>query len=526
MCPIRKTKKATMQVKNLLILLSFAAVLASCKNGLFGKNKKEKSEVTGWNYNDKNMGGYQVSKSRDQASGPGLVFVEGGTFTMGQTEEDVMGDWNNIPRRVTVPSFYIDRTEVSNLHYREYIHWLSRIFDPSADPGNQRIMDGALPDTLVWRSELSYNEPLVEYYFRHPGFNNYPVVGVSWRQAHDFCVWRSDRVNEGILMDKGYVAKQGIQGQQQENNFTTKSYLLGLYQAQPGKPGKGNKLMSPQGTPRMNVTMEDGILQPNYRLPFEAEWEYAAYGYINQNPRPSPKEGKRGEELHSNKQVYPWSNNYNGLRETKHGSWQGQFMANFKRGSGDNAGVAGGLNDRAIYTADVKSFYPNGFGIYNMAGNVSEWVYDVYRPLSLMDMDDVAPVRGNQFMKLYKDSTTGEAEIDSTGKVKMVPVTDAESRNRRNYQRGNVINFLDGDSLSQAEYGYGKTTLVSDKSRVYKGGSWNDRAYWLSPGGRRFLEEEQALSTIGFRCAMDRMGSPEGNKRRTGNFWKARKQKK
>jgi formylglycine-generating enzyme required for sulfatase activity len=81
--------------------------------------------------------------------------------------------------------------------------------------------------------------------------------------------------------------------------------------------------------------MEDGILQPNYRLPFEAEWEYAAYGLINQNPRPSVKEGKRGEELQSNKQVYPWAQNVNGLRESKHGSWQGQFLANFKRGSGD-----------------------------------------------------------------------------------------------------------------------------------------------------------------------------------------------
>lgn len=516
-----------MQVKNLLILLSSAALLASCKSGGLFSKKHEKSEVTGWNYNDKNMGGYQVAKSKDQATGPGLVFVQGGTFTMGQTEEDIMGDWNNIPRRVTVPSFYIDRTEVANVHYREYIHWLTRVFDPEADPNNRKIVDGALPDTLVWRSELSYNEPLVEYYFRHPGFNDYPVVGVSWRQAYDFCLWRSDRVNEGILMQKGYIAPQSIQGEQQENNFTTKSYLLGLYQAQPGKiaASKKNPLKTPQGTPRTTVSMEDGLLMPDYRLPFEAEWEYAAYGYVNQNPRPSTKEGKRGEELITNKQIYPWMQeaNYSGLRESKHGSWQGQFLANFKRGSGDNAGVAGGLNDRAIYTAPVKSFYPNGFGIYNMAGNVSEWVADVYRPLTSLDADDVSPFRGNKFQKLYKNEN-GEAEIDSMGRVKMVDVKDSEVRNRRNYQRGNVINFLDGDTLSASSYGYGQTTLVSDKSRVYKGGSWNDRAYWLSPGTRRYLEEDQASSTIGFRCAMDRMGSPEGNNRKTGNFWKTKRQ--
>ena len=108
----------------------------------------------------------------------------------------------------------------------------------------------------------------------------------------------------------------------------------------------------------------------------------------------------------------------------------------------------------------------------------------------------------------------------------MVDVTDAESKNRRNYQRGNVINFLDGDSLSQSSYGYGQTTLISDKSRVYKGGSWNDRPYWLTPGSRRFLEEDQALSTLGFRCAMDRMGSAEGNKRKTGQHYKTRRQKR
>jgi len=82
--------------------------------------------------------------------------------------------------------------------------------------------------------------------------------------------------------------------------------------------------------------------------------------------------------LITNKQVFAWTQNVNGLRDSRRGAWQGTFLANFKRGNGDNAGVAGGLNDRAIYTADVKSFYPNGFGIYNMAGNVSEWTASAY----------------------------------------------------------------------------------------------------------------------------------------------------
>lgn len=271
---------------------------------------------------------------------------------------------------------------------------------------------------------------------------------------------------------------------------------------------------------------------PEYRLPTEAEFEYAAYGLISQNPRPSVKEGKRGEELIMNRQVYPWSQNVNGMRDNRHGTSQGNFFANFKRGAGDYAGVAGGLNDDAIYTSEVKSFYSNGFGLYNMAGNVSEWVADVYRPLTLLDADDVAPFRGNTFQKLFvadstsTDPSTRYTKDNLTGRVKMIAVTDAESKGRRNYQRGNVTDFLDGDSLSQSNYGYGTTTLISDKSRVYKGGSWNDFAHWLSPGARRYLEQNQASATIGFRCAMDRMGSTEGNKRKTGNWNTPKKQKR
>ncbi|MFY0080057.1 hypothetical protein ABTQ07_20195, partial [Acinetobacter baumannii] len=89
---------------------------------------------------------------------------------------------------------------------------------------------------------------------------------------------------------------------------------------------------------------------------------------------------------------------------------------------------------------------------------------------------------------------------DNMGRIIMVPESDSALRNRRNYQRSYAVNFLDGDSLSGASYGYGLTTLISDSSRVVKGGSWNDMPYWLSPGTRRFLEQDQASSTIGFRC--------------------------
>lgn len=511
------------RLRNYTLLLATLGSLAACSK------KKDKSAVTGWDYNDgsKKSTGFYVAKPKDIKAGPGLVFVQGGTFTMGATQEDVMGDWNNVPRRVTINSFFIDKTEVANVHYREYLYWLENVFQ---DPQYEAVVKGAKPDTLVWRSELSYNEPLVEYYFRHPSYNYYPVVGVTWKQAYDFCIWRTDRVNELELINRGYqnanVVKQEMNGGGQDN-FNTKSYLMGEYQGVPGK-AKKNPLKDAQGRPRNTVKFEDGILLPDYRLPTEAEWEYAALGLVNENPQPRRTEKQRGEELISNKQIYAWKNDgYDNLRATRKGNWQGSFLANFKRGNGDYMGTAGGLNDRSAYPADVNSFFPNGFGLYNMSGNVSEWVADVYRPTTNQEEDDISPFRGNIFVTA--DLSGGEGNLrDSMGRIKYIPESDSALRTRANYQRSYAVNFLDGDSLSASTYGYGITTLISDKSRVIKGGSWNDMPYWLSPGSRRFLEEDQSSSTIGFRCAMTHYGAPEGagTKHKTGNFFPTRRQKR
>ncbi len=524
-----------MKLTNLLWLLIVSVIFTSCKEGkIFGK-KMDKSGATGWNYNDKNQGGFSMTKPKDIKAGPGLVFVQGGTFVMGATDEDIMGDWNNVPKRITVNSFFIDKTEVSNLHYREYLFWLNRVFDPVAEPAYRAIVNRAYPDTLVWRSSLGNNEPYVEYYFRHPSFNNYPVVGVSWQQAHDYALWRTDRVNELELVKGGYINKNELKtlDGKADESFNTKSYLMGLTTPPPGAAAKSKKnpLKTVNGKPRTQVTFEDGILTPDYRLPTEAEWEYAALAYIAQNPQPRRKEKQRGEEVVMNKQVYSWSNNFNGLRENRRGSWQGEMLANFKRGSGDLMGVAGGLNDRSAVPAPVESYYPNGFGLYNMSGNVSEWVGDVYRPATFEVGDDFNYYRGNEFKKyVIKDSNATDPidrfEKDSMGRVKMELEDDKDLAKRRNYNQAYALNFLDGDSLSGASYNYGITTLISDESRVIKGGSWQDRAYWLSPGTRRFLEEFQSSSTVGFRCAMTYFGSPEGNKTKTGNHWPTKRQRR
>ncbi len=451
---------------------------------------KEKSSITGWNYNDPKNGGFEVQAYDEQETGPGLVLIEGGTFTMGRTEQEITMDWNNIPHRVTVSSFYMDETEVANVHYLEYLYWLSRVYGGDYP----EVYKKALPDTLVWRDRLAFHEPYVELYLRHPAYQQYPVVGVNWLQASDFCTWRTDRVNEQILIREGVLRQNP--NQINEDNFNTDAYLAGQYEGlvrsdlQDLNPSSGSN-----GTRK--VRMEDGILLPRYRLPTEAEWEYAALAQI----------GNTVYERVTDRKQYPWNGHIVRNKEEK---YKGEMMANFKRGRGDNMGTAGYLNDRADIPAPVHSFWPNDFGLYNMAGNVNEWVMDVYRPLSPEDKSDLNPFRGNVFKTAQRDEEGAISEKDSLGHIPMRNVTEEESVERRNYTKSDNINYLDADEPEYIQYQYGITSLINDKARVYKGGSWNDRAYWLSPGARRFLDENQSTNDLGFRCAMVRVGSPEG----------------
>ncbi|MBK6480621.1 MAG: SUMF1/EgtB/PvdO family nonheme iron enzyme [Saprospiraceae bacterium] len=483
-------------MNRIVILILTVSLLASCS-----KKGGERSSSTGWKYNDQKWGGFEKLDYKGQVTGPNLVPIEGGTFVMGLTEEDVPFQWNNEGRRVTVSSFYMDETEVSNIDYREYVYWLSRVYVTYP-----QIAKKALPDTLVWREELSFNEPFVESYFRHPSYNDYPVVGVNWLQANAYCQWRSDRVNEMILIEKGILNPNPEQ--KDGENFNTDAYMTGQYA---GNVRKNLKDLQSGG--ERAVKMEDGIVLPAYRLPTEAEWEYAALAL-------NGKQVSKNDELIAERRIYPWDGNT--VRYKKHTKNQGKMMANFKRGRGDYMGTAGKLNDQGNIPTGVRSYVPNDFGLYNMAGNVNEWVADVFRPLTSTtlrdeEQQDLNPYRGNEFRVIDLDST-GNVQKDSLGRIKYRMVKIEEASQRDNYNRGNVLDYKDGDDTAGAFYDYGVHTLISNKSRVIKGGSWADRAYWLSPGARRSKDEDRGDKTIGFRCAMSRMGSQSMNDQKGNDF--------
>ncbi len=216
------------------------------------------------------------------------------------------------------------------------------------------------PDTTVWIKDFvySYNEPMHNDYFSHPAYQDYPVVGVSWTQAVAFCNWRTNFKNS--------------------------------YQRKKGEP---------------NVS--------RFRLPNEAEWEYAARGGI-----PSG--------------TYPWGSPY--LLNDR-----ACFLANFKPLRGDYA------VDQAVYTVEAKSYYPNDYNLYNMSGKVAEWTNSSYNSESY---EYVASLNPNM-------------------------------------------------------------SFPNEKRKVVRGGSWKDVAYFLRVSSRDYEYSDTSRSFIGFRTVQDYLGTPK-----------------
>ncbi len=418
--------------------------------------------------------GELVGVSRDanffEPSPYGMLFIAQGSFNMGQNEQDVANTSNAQVKTVTVRSFWIDETEITNSEYRQFVYWVrdsiarrllgdqfdqffisedalgneidppflnweepldwynqeyaeileemyypekerffrrkeldtrkleyeyewvdlqqaakrsnrynfetkqyeGQVYDAKGELGD--IVDRSsfimkdrvlvYPDTLCWIADFTYsfNEPWTQMYFWHPGFDEYPCVGVSWKQATAFCIWRSN--------------------------------LLNNYLHSEGQP-----------------------FAMDYRLPTEAEWEYAARGGI-----------KSG--------IYPWGGYY--TRNDR-----GCFVANFKPLRGRY------VDDGAAATTTVSSYAPNDFGLYDMAGNVSEWTSSAF--------DESSYAYTHDFNPDYKYNARPD--------------------------ESHVM-----------------------KRKVIRGGSWKDIAYYMQCGTRSYEYQDSATSYIGFRCVRDYIG--------------------
>lgn len=345
----------------IIILISFC-FLSSCK--MLGKNKKGKALPS-----DGQLYGVEPSRNWSLPKPPGMVYIPPGTFHMGPSDEDMNFAYTTRNKQVSINSFWMDATEITNNEYRQFTNWVrdsiaaklmgyvkagtdgvetidwkkaktikwgdkatmekvdamiltpdNRIFnkkeiDPTKLVFHSEIFDfkeaakspkgvqrskfivkkdlQIYPDTLCWVRDFaySYNEPMAKKYYSHPAFGNYPVVGISWKQATAFCEWRTQYLN-GFLESKKRMTES------------------------------------------------------DFRLPTEAQWEYAARGGRSQSP-------------------YPWGGPY--LRNRK-----GCLLANFKPGRGNYP------EDGGFYTVRADAYWPNDFGLYNMSGNVAEWTSSLF----------------------------------------------------------------------------------------------------------------------------------------------------
>lgn len=559
-----------------ILLVAGSIAFTSCTGQGSGRKKgggtKKFTSTTGWKPNDQRGWFFNGKKKPNVKPWPGMVFIEGGSFTMGLVKDDVMRDWNNSPVRMQVRSFFLGETEVTNYQYREYLTWLKVVFPPEEEQ-YRYIYEGSLPDPEVFNNKLARNDFDNETYLFSQEFSYYPVVGVTWLQASNYCEWLTDRANEKALMDKGILSRDFYSNE--EYNYGTKYFDAEAY-----KNNDSNVSDAIDTTRLAKQTMirstNQRIQKANrsttalevapFRLPTEAEWEYAALALP----------ANREYNVYQGKPVLQ-----NELRGKK-GRARGQYMANFKVGRGDYSGIGGYGNDGSAITSDVKKYQSNEFGVYGMYGNVAEWTADVYRPIIDDEANDFNYFRGNVYKSYIDNSEGGYEKYDEDGIIfdtinsGSLVYRSLPGKYKKQIEEDN-INYRDGDRMSSLnprpensdEYNYSgdvvavdslgnpvmgsgvmtaresttgemynaprrrfyvdergriilekddetRTSQISDEVRVVKGGSWKDPIYWLDPGQRRFLHQAEATSWIGFRVAQDYQGSFESKRSRRG----------
>lgn len=406
--------------KKILALLLAILIVSVSSNISAQKTSKAISSKTGWKLNYTQPNAFKGLPKNTPGMPPvGMAYVNGGTITVDNNIESVSSRAQSGRKRLSVNPFFMDKHEVSIAAWREYVNWLKIVYGNLAP----EKVEKAMPNEKSFFEDNTFNDPFLRNYFTHPAFSQYPVVGVSWEQAIAYCQWRTDRVNELSLIQAGIIEAPDFKAI--ENAKTLKELEDSLVFSTGKFLENGNYLKSKKKRANNFLGVTKNMMVPDFRLPTEEEWEYAAYAINPEMPESKSK-------------AYPWQpGNYHLLTPAQ----QNQLYANYKKGSGyllqgeNSSRTAAGI-------MPVNAYHANDLGLYNLSGNINEWVADKY----------IEKVNQNQ--------------IDSTDFLDV---------------------FLPG---------------YNENSRIYKGGSWKDNIYWINPSARRYLHQKQSAGDIGFRCVM------------------------
>jgi formylglycine-generating enzyme required for sulfatase activity len=265
-------------------------------------------------------------------------------------------DMEFIPGNGTIPSFYISKSEETNLAYATYMDWLGRVYVDYPE-----VVFNATPRNVAQGELAKFNDPILRGQLRNPAFAYYPVTGLDWKQIQEYLCWKTDRLNESIMIRLKYLKYNPYQVN--EDNFGFEAYMAGQYEGAVVKevPGKGSYYNN-SGEIDQTLGKFYPFLFPGYRLPTEEEWEYAA------------KDEFRNTRL-SDGGAYPYGKEY--------------FILDylFKDPYGrENVIKKAAANAGTYEPADLKRIkggttYDNSYyGVYNMGDNVKEWLMDVYTP--------------------------------------------------------------------------------------------------------------------------------------------------
>lgn len=399
-----------------LAMLGLVFVLVSC-------GKKESGELTG----------VQDRPSWSAINPYGMVYVPSGRFQQGQSDQDVFTNYIQRPRTVTIQGFYMDDTEITNNEYRQFYNWVK-------DSVAHTLMGDFIEDEygnekLDWEYELDYSDEALDEMFYQGDMAidgkrelditklNYKYDWINWQKAASKSakgMVRSELINKKEInimpdtlcwiRDYGYAYNEPMA----LNYFWHPAFddypVVGVNWVQANA-------FCHWRTKLWNNSNGKQINSQNFRLPTESEWEYAARGGLDMAP-------------------YPWGGYY--IRNAK-----GCLLANFKPGRGNYS------EDGGAYTVKVDSYFPNGYGLYNMSGNVAEWTNSAFNENSYNFENDMNP----------------------------------------NY----TYNASDADG---EEY----------RRKVIRGGSWKDISYFLQTGTRHWEYQDTSKSYIGFRCALSFLG--------------------